>query len=102
MQRKTVGGMRGPAGGAAAHQRLVDEVQLLHERLHRVTLALAITEELLADTFERMAARPSARSTQQRLQAKRARMSAVQCREFVERLDELAPERTQPPYPRIV
>ena len=83
--------MWGPHGDNPGLNRLLDEVQVLRERLHRVTVALAITEDLLADTFERLADAPSARATQQRLEAKRARAAASECRMFAARLDELDP-----------
>jgi hypothetical protein len=91
--------VRGPNGSDPGVGHLLDEVQLLHERLHRVTVALAITEDLLADTFERLANQPSARCTQHRLEAKRARASASECRMFAARLDELEPKGEEPPRP---
>lgn len=69
----------------------MDEVLVLRERLHRVTVALAITEEMVAAVYERMAETPSAHTTQQILESKRARAAAAECRAFALRLDELKP-----------
>ena len=94
--------MPGPGGGNhPAVQHLLDEVHLLHERLHRVTVALAITEDMLADTFERLASTPTIRSTQERLEAKRARAAASECRMFASRLDQLGPGEDGPQTPPI-
>ena len=73
-------------------QRLIDEVWLLHVRLHRVTVALALTEELLAETFEKMADDKSEqRGSEYLLHAKRARVAAEECRAFAARVDTLGP-----------
>lgn len=95
--------MRGRTGSSPDIAHLLDEVQLLRERLHRVTVALAITEELVADTFERMAERASANTTEQRLASKRARSAAAECRMFAARLHALSPdgEPPVPPAPHI-
>lgn len=73
--------------------RLLREVELLHERLHRVTVALSLTEDLVADTFERMAAGDGARGTDRLLQVKRARRAAQECRDFAARLADVEPVR---------
>ena len=83
--------MRGHAGASPQHQHLMDEVLLLRERLHRVTVALSITEEMVAAVYERLAETPSPHCTQQILEAKRARAAAAECRAFAIRLDELKP-----------
>lgn len=82
--------MRGPIGGDPAHTHLLDEVQVLRERLHRVAVALSITEEMLAVAYGRMAATPSANASQQILEAKRARAAAAECRAFAMRLEQLS------------
>lgn len=81
--------MRGHAGVSPHHDRLQDEAQILRERLHRVTIALSITEEMLAAACDRMAETPSVHSTRQRVEANRARSAAAECRAFAIRLDEL-------------
>jgi hypothetical protein len=82
--------MASPDGRTPAELlRLTDEAQLLHDRLRRVVVALALTEEVLADQFERFATQGGARGTERRLEAKRARESAEECRTFAVRLDEI-------------
>ena len=82
--------MARPFGRTPAElRRLSDEARFLHERLHRVVVALALTEDAIADLFERMADHAGERGTHRRLQAKRARASADECRVFAVRLDEL-------------
>jgi len=70
-------------------QRLIDEAQLLHGRLHRVAVALTVTQDFIAETYERLADGGGARESQLRLEAKRARAFAEECRRFAARLDEL-------------
>ena len=72
-------------------QHLVEEVRMLHSRLHRVAVGLALSEDLLAVTLEQLATTPGRDSTQYRLQANRARVAAQECRDFAKRLDELDP-----------
>jgi hypothetical protein len=74
-------------------QDLVEETRLLHERLHRVAIGLALSEELLATTLEELAQARSRDSGRYRLQANRARVAAEECRLFARRLDELDPEQ---------
>jgi hypothetical protein len=82
--------MAGPFGRTPGDLRhLSEEVRLLHDRLHRVVVAVALTEEVLADVFERLAAQGGERGTQRRLEAKRARARADECRAFALRLDNL-------------
>jgi len=73
-------------------QDLVEETRVLHERLHRVAIGLALSEELLATTLEVLARARSRDSGRYRLQANRARVAAEECRSFARRLDELDPE----------
>ncbi len=82
-----MGAAFGPAPAEIRH--LSGEARLLHDRLHRVIVALALTEDLLGDFFEHMAMQGGARSTQQRLEAKRARAAADECRAFAARLSQL-------------
>ena len=67
---------------------LEDEAQLLHARLHRVAVALAITMELIANTYDDIADEDAV------INAKRARGVAETCRAFVVRLD--ASNRIEP------
>ena len=69
--------------------RLTDEAHLLHARLHRTAVALALTEEVLADVFERLAVQGGEPGTRRRLDATRARAGAAECRAFARRLDQL-------------
>ncbi|MBV9097457.1 MAG: hypothetical protein JO079_05315 [Frankiaceae bacterium] len=69
----------------------------MHARLQRAAVALALTQEVLADIFERLATRGGERGTVRRLQAKRARVGADECRAFARRLDELGAPGTHPP-----
>ena len=70
-------------------QRLIDEAHLLGERLQRVTIALGLTEGLLAETYEGLAGRGGPEASAQHLQAKRCREAAYECRSFAERLAHL-------------
>ena len=73
---------------------LVEEVRLLHDRLHRVAIGLALSEELLASTLEQLAEGRGNDSARYRLQANRARVAADECRSFARRLDEIVPEHS--------
>jgi hypothetical protein len=74
-------------------RRVEDEARLLHERLRRVALALSMTEDVLADTYDRLANRGGPNADLRRLGAKRSRSAADECRAFIRRLDSLhAPE----------
>ena len=74
---------------------LVEEVRLLHDRLHRVAIGLALSEELLASTLEQLAEGRANDSGRYRLQANRARVAADECRAFARRLDEIVPEHRE-------
>lgn len=76
---------------AAAVQRLVREAQMLHDRLHRITVALALTEEMAAEVFDQVAGTEIQHSEQFRVQAARARSTAAECRAFAARLETLRP-----------
>jgi hypothetical protein len=67
----------------------MDEAQLLHARLHRVVLALTLTEDLISDLFERLAEQGGVSADERRLLAKRSRAAAEQCRTFAARLAEI-------------
>jgi hypothetical protein len=64
----------------------MDEEQMLRDRLHRVALALTVTEERVADTLEALADSAGAGAEDYRLNAKRARAAATECRAFALRL----------------
>lgn len=72
----------------------------MHERLHRVAVALALTEEVLADTLDELALMPGRDANLYRLQANRARITAEACRDVATRLDELNPDSnaSSPPW----
>jgi len=74
-------------------QDLVEDTRLLHERLHRVAIGLALSEDLLATTLEELARARSHDSGRYRLQANCARVAAEECRLFARRLDELDPDQ---------
>ena len=84
-----------PLGGhPTGLQHLVDEAAELRERLHRITVALGITEDMVADAFEAMARdqEPGPSTAALRVQAQRARATAEECRRFARYLDEVHPE----------
>lgn len=70
-------------------QHLIDEAQLLRQRLHRVAVALTLTEERVAETLEHLAQSDAPDADQHRRAARRARQAAVECRSFVSRLEQL-------------
>jgi hypothetical protein len=72
-------------------QHLVEEATELRDRLHRITVALGITEDMVADAFEAMARRtgPGPESSSLRVQARAARATAEECRRFAKHLDEV-------------
>ena len=79
-----------PSGGTQAELRhLVSDAQELHERLRRVSIALSITEDMIAEAYERIADVHRDDGGQERLHARLARMTAQECRQFAKRLDEL-------------
>jgi hypothetical protein len=70
---------------------LIESSAVLQERLRRLTLALAFTDEMVADTLdERLEA--GGHQSQSRAESIRARARAVTCRELLRRLDELRAE----------
>lgn len=85
-----------PSSGAGNHpedvvRRLALEAQMLHDRLHRVTVALALTEEMAAEILDQAAVTHLQRSEHYREQAERARSTAAECRSFAARLEKLRP-----------
>jgi hypothetical protein len=70
-------------------QHLVEEAQELRERLHRVAVALSITEDMVADAYERLATTQTVGSGVMRQRAKDARTTAEDCRAFVQLMDDL-------------
>ncbi|HET6910035.1 MAG TPA: hypothetical protein VFH54_11900 [Mycobacteriales bacterium] len=68
-------------------RHLEDEAQLLHARLHRVAVALAITMELIANTYDDIADEDDVLCPDAAVSAKMARGVAETCRAFVIRLD---------------
>ena len=81
-----------PAGDdATGLQHLVDEAMELRDRLHRITIALSITEDMVAEAFEALAREngAGADSTTFRIQAQRARATADECRQFAQHLDDV-------------
>jgi hypothetical protein len=76
-------------GQPAALQHLVEEAQELRDRLHRIAVALSITEEMVADAFEQLARTTTCSSSTLRRQAKRARTAAQDCRTFAQQIDDL-------------
>lgn len=79
-----------PLGRTPAQlERLFDEAQLLHDRLLRVTRALTVTQDFIAETCERLAGAGGDNARHRQLEAERARAFAEECRRFAARLDEL-------------
>jgi hypothetical protein len=73
----------------AALRHLVSEARELRERVHRVAIALSITEDMTAEGFEQLAAAGDDEATGYRRQAQRCSATADACRQFAKRLDEL-------------
>lgn len=81
--------MAQPSGQPPAGLRhLVAEAQELRERLHRVAIALSITEDMTAEAFEQLAAGDDT-AAGYRDHAQLSRATADECRQFAKRLDEL-------------
>lgn len=70
-------------------RHLVAEAQELRERLHRVAIALSITEDMAAEAFEQLAVADPDPATGYRDHAQRSRTTADECRQFARRLDAL-------------
>lgn len=70
-------------------QHLSVEVRVLRARLRRAALALAVTEERLADTSDGISQSDCPCTGEFRLSAKRARAAAEECRAFAARLMDL-------------
>ena len=72
-------------------QHLVDEAAELRERLHRISVALSITEDMVAEACERLARRngPGPASAALKVEAQRARRTADECRCFAQHLDDV-------------
>lgn len=80
-------------------RRLADEARHLHDRVHRVLLALALTEDVRADLLDHLAiAHGGAHATDRRLAAKRAHAAAEECRTFARHLADVM-ERCDEPEP---
>ena len=72
-------------------QHLVDEATELRDRLHRITVALSITEDMVAEACERLARKngPGPASAALKVEAQRARQTANECRHFARHLDDV-------------
>ena len=70
-------------------RHLVEEAAELRERLHRITVALGITEDMVADVYEKLAGEYGPESAMLRVQAQAARATADECRRFARHLDEV-------------
>ena len=57
--------------------------------MHRIAIALSITEDMMAEAFERSAETGGAAASELRQRAHLARETADVCRSCVQRLDEL-------------
>ena len=69
--------------------RLAGEAEELRERLHRVAIALSITEDMMAEAYELSASEAGDRAPDYRQRAILARATADVCRNCAQRLDEL-------------
>lgn len=72
-------------------EHLLDEVRSLHEHLHRVAVALALSEEMLADALDQMTEPDGPSAAQSHLDANRARAAAAELRDFATRLAAFRP-----------
>jgi hypothetical protein len=82
--------MAQPSGRPPAGLRhLVAEGHELRERLHRVAVALSITEDMTAEAFEQLAATGDDAAAAYRDEAERSRATADECRQFARRLEQL-------------
>jgi hypothetical protein len=70
-------------------QHLAEEAQVLRERLHRIAIALSITEDMVADAYDRLARTNTTGTGVMRQRAKRARTTAEDCRSFAQLIDDL-------------
>ena len=70
-------------------QHLTEEAQELRERLHRIAIALSITEDMVADAYERLARTHATGTGVMRQRAKRARTTAEDCRAFAQLIEDL-------------
>lgn len=72
-------------------QHLVDEATELRDRLHRITVALSITEDMVAEALEGLARRngPGPAAAALKVEAERARVTADECRHFAQHLDDV-------------
>jgi hypothetical protein len=79
------------AGHPTGLQHLVDEATELRERLHRITVALSITEDMVAEACDRLARKngPGPTSAALKAEAQRARATADECRHFARHLDDV-------------
>lgn len=79
------------AGHPTGLQHLVDEATELRDRLHRITIALSITEDMVADACDRLARKngPGPAATALKAEAQRARVTADECRHFARHLDDV-------------
>lgn len=72
-------------------QHLVDEATELRDRLHRITVALSITEDMVAEACDRLArsnaSGPAAAAL--KVEAQRARITADECRHFAQHLEDV-------------
>jgi len=71
------------------YTRRVEDAQQLGARLRRMAIALALAEELLADTLENGADQQRTGPGSARLRSFRARELAEECRRFAARLETL-------------
>lgn len=78
----------------AGLRHLVAEARELRERVHRVAIALSITEDMTAEAYEKLAdaGDTTAAATGYRDRARRSSATADACRQFARTLDELQPE----------
>jgi len=79
------------AGHPVGLQHLVDEAAELRDRLHRIAVALSITEDMVAESCERLARKngPGPASAALKVEAQRARLTADECRHFAQHLEDV-------------
>ena len=88
--RRIVEGMPQPPGRShATLLRLESQAEELRERMHRIAIALSITEDMMAEAFEQTASAGGKGATDYRQRANLARATADVCRTCAQQLDEL-------------
>ena len=87
----------GPPTAWAHIQGLIDDAHRLRARLERAAVAMTVTEERIADMFDRLAAQGGPSAFERRLLAKRAREEAETFRNLAVHLLQIGDTQAPPP-----